>query len=297
MALVTLAATGVSADVIDGVNVQMQPPDGFVRARAFLGFQQIETYSSIELQELEVPFPELAPQLTPEMYAAKNTLLVGSQSLESGGRKALLLELETELSGTQVNKWVYIIGDALRSISITAAYPRWAAPTMREPLKEAVLSARWLRTWQEQLLYDMPFTVAESASLKFVRRTPNMLILADISETGSLTPSTPAIVVGHLSSDEELIDIKAVSHEQLLQLESIELVEILAEGETKIDGIRSYQIEARVRQNATGATHMFRQVLAFQPFKYLLVHASVDEQLTSKYQPQFDQVIASIAFK
>ena len=295
--ILALFASPAGAAIIEGVNVRLQPPPGFTQTQAFTGFQQMETFSSIQVDELEAPFQTLATQLTPEFYATTNTRLVDSRQLQSGSRDALLLELETELSGAQLNKWVLLIGDALRSITITATYPRWAADTMREPLKASLLSAEWLRTDEEQFLHDLPFIVSQSEDLKFSRRTANMLVLADTGETGELRPAVPAITIGHLASKTALPDIKTLSHGQIDQLQSIDIIEILEEKETTIDGIRSYEIVARVRLNATGIPHLFRQILTVQSLRYLLIHASVDEREAQKYQPQFNRVIASIAFK
>ena len=143
-----------------------------------------------------------------------------------------------------------------------------------------MLSARWLRTPTEQLFHDLPFTLEESEDLKFVKRTPGMLVLADTTRTGTLGSESPSIVVGHLSSETELVDIKAISHAQLEQLSSIEILEILEEGEAKVAGIRSYQIQARAQPVNGYYTLIFRQILVFQQYKYLLVHSSVAESLS-----------------
>ena len=65
----------------------------------------------------------------------------------------------------------------------------------------------------------------------------------------------------------------------------------------KIDGIRAYEIEARVKRTEGGEPLYFKQVLAFQQFRYLLVHCSVTESAAEAYRSEFDQLITSIRFK
>ena len=229
--LVSLATSAaIAAERIAGVDLVMDPPPGFSPATAFIGFQQVQSFSTIEVRELEAPFESMVTQLSPEIFAKQNIIVKSTLPLRVRHRDARLLELETNGEGSDFNKWMLIIGDAYRSLSITAAYPRLAAATMREPLKKSLLSAQWLRTPTEQLFYDLPFTLEESEDLKFAKRAPSMLVLANTSQTGALGSESPSIVVGHLSSETELGDIKTISHTQLEQLSTIQILEILEEG-------------------------------------------------------------------
>ncbi len=295
----SLLALGAQAEParIEGVDLYIDAPPGFTPATAFTGLQQIETFTSIEVREVASPFETVADGLSADRLVLEGATLLASEPFESEGRAALLLHLEQEVSGIPFNKWHLVIGDELRSLVVTATYPAWTAEAMSGPLRQSLLGAKWLRTREEQLFRDLPFTLAETQDLKFVKRTNNMLVLADVSETGALTGRSPSIVVGHLASEEELIDIKSIAHRQLAALNGIDITEILDEGETRIDGIRSYSINAKARMLATDSDVILEQVLAFQSFKYLLTQSVVEEALSARYAPQFDRVLASIRFK
>ena len=282
---------------VGGLDLWMEPPAGFTTATAFTGFQDVQSFSTIEVREVEAPIDAIAGQLTGEALSGKGMDLVSEESLQIDGRRALLLQVAPRPSTPPFNKWLLVIGDQYRSVSITAAYPQQAGPEVAESLKQALLSSRWLRTAEQQLFYDLPFTVTQTEDLKYTRRTPKMLVLADASATGSLTPEAPSIVVGHVDSPTELVDIKAVSHAHLEQLKSLEIVSVLTGKETKVAGIRAYRIEAAARIKATDTPVRFEQILVFQPYKYLLIQSSVETAQAERYVPQFNEVVESVQFK
>ena len=287
----------LAAENIPGTDITLSPPANFITATSFVGFQQIETFSTIKIAQLEQPYAEALLEANQQRADTSGAPVPDSLSLRVGTREAQLFALTTKISGETFNQWLLIIGDAHRSISITATYPDWAAATMSDPLRESLLSAQWLRSAQQQLFYDLPFVVSETADLKFTKRTANMLILADAPPTGSVQTTTPAMVIGHLTSDTPIIDIKAFSHAQLAKLKTIELVDLVNEGEVKVDGIRAYKITATARSVATGDILSFGQILAFQEYRYLLIHQSVREAAFGAYEAQFAEVVASLRFK
>lgn len=283
---------------INGIDVVLDPPAGFSQASAFLGFQHVQALSTIEVRELETPFNKIAVQITPEVFATQALELRKKQALQLDSRSALLFHLVAEGgAAADFNKWVLVIGDNYRSLSITAAYPSMSEQKQGSKLRDALLTTRWLRTPEQQLFYDLPFTASETENLKYTRRTRNMLVLADTSAAGELSSSSPSIVIGHLESADELTDIKGISHRQLQALNSLEIIEVTEEEEVKVDGIKAYRIAARARPKEGGSALWFEQIIAFQLYKYLLVQSSVPEDQVEDYLPQFEQVVGSIAFK
>ena len=168
---------------------------------------------------------------------------------------------------------------------------------MSEPLRESLLSVRWLRTHTQQLFHDLPFIVSETEDLRFVKRSHNMLVMTATPDSGTTRSSRPSLVIGHLKSDAPIDDRMALSHSQLTQVKSLEVLEILDEGETKVAGIHAYHILAKARNIASGDIVVFHQILVFQEYRYLLIHSSVKENASAVYQPQFAAVVASLKFK
>ena len=297
LCLVT-AAAGAAPTKVNGIDVVMDPPAGFRPATAFVGFQHVQSFSTIEVSELDAPFATIAAQISPEVFAEQDLVLAKKQALRIDGRDALLLQLLAgESAVADFNKWMLVIGDSYRSLSITAAYPSASEEKQGGKMRDSLLTTRWLRTPQQQLFYDLPFTVVETTDLKYTRRTANMLVLADTSATGDLSSLSPSIVIGHIDSKAELVDIKEISHQQLEAMQSVEVLEVMEEGETKVDGIRAYRIVARARPRGGDVVLAFEQIIAFQLYKYLLVQSSGEEALADRYRPQFDEVVGSIGFK
>ena len=158
MALVFTRPLG--AATIPGTDIAITPPAGFTPATSFTGFQQVETFSTIKIAQLEQPYAEALLEANQQRADTSGAPVPDSLSLRVGEREAQLFALKTNISGETFNQWLLIIGDAHRSISITATYPDWAAATMSDPLRESLLSAQWLRSAQQQLFYDLPFVVS-----------------------------------------------------------------------------------------------------------------------------------------
>lgn len=247
--LVTAFVLDARAEIvrIDGSDFFIEAPDGFVRADTFAGLQQVETSSSIVVNEVAAAFDTVVASLSPDRLVLEGILVSDSTRFESGGRPALLQHLEHDISGIPFHKWQLVIGDSLRTLIVTASFPAWAAGKMSEPLEASLRSANWMRSAQEQLFYDLPFTLKQTDDLKFVKRAPNTIVLADLAQTGELTGRSPSIVVGYLHSDDELVDRPAIAHRQLHSMKGIRDIEILEEGATTVDGIGAYVIRAKAR--------------------------------------------------
>lgn len=290
-------AGAVQAERIAGSDVALDAPPGFEPARVFTGLQQLETFSAIELRELAAPFVDIKAQLNSAAFAAAGVALVSTQAVDSQERPALLLELEMEISGVEFNKWLLLIGDDLRSITLTASYPRWAAATMREPLRASLLTARWLRSARDQLFFDLPFTVAESQRLKYVKRSANTVVLAGPPAPQEGAATAALITIGYHNVEEELTDARALSHRQLGELPSVDVIEILSEQQARVDGIPAYRITASARRLPGGERVRIEQLIAVQPHRYLLVNSSVAGEMAGDYRQDFAAVIDSIRFK
>ena len=87
---------------IDGIDVQMEPPPGFTPASAFLGFQNVQSFSTIEVREVEASIDSLAARLEDPGFTMEAMRLAGREALVLGDRRAYLLQLAIDGGGYHI---------------------------------------------------------------------------------------------------------------------------------------------------------------------------------------------------
>lgn len=293
--LVALASP-LAAEVtrISGTRVSLEPPSDFVAAPRFPGFMKAEAGSSIMVTELSAPVAQVTENMTREGLASRGMVLVTSSKARIANRDALLLHATQEVQGATSEKWMVIFGNAAQTVMIVGTYPRPLAATMSEPIRQAMLSARWNPDQEVDLFEGLPFRVAETESLKFAKRISNMILLTHDGAPAAVSPDSPFAVVGTSISDTDLGDLAGVARHRLEQTAQITGLANLQGKATRIDGLPAYEITADAQDSGSGARLVVYQALIAEGRQYFIVQAMVGSAGAHRFLPQFQEIAASL---
>lgn len=287
----------LSNNLFATTKISIIPPAGFEKATGFTGFQQIETFSTIKIQEYNQSITSLQKDMASANLLSKSTVTLSSEAIEISGQQGWLLSIKEKISNHKFHKWILLFGDQFSAVSVTASTPESGQTQLIASLKEALVNVIWERDAYTQLFKGLPFKFSQSKDLKFTRRTAKMVILTEKTTGSKAIKLIPSLVIGSDINREEIIDIVAFSKNKLEQLKDYSNFEIQLETETKIDGIRAYKILATAMHKPTEKPVNFYQILVFQQHKYLIIQGVTDPETSKIFLEQFDTISNSLVFK
>lgn len=142
-ALALLAAPILAAERIPGTRVSLVPPQGFIAAQRFSGFQDAARGASILVSEFPAPANQMRGSFTESNLQARGMTLRSSAAATFGRLEGDLMAVTQSVNGTPFDKWMAVLGDGTATILVVAAYPQALAAQLSEPMRLAVLSTRW----------------------------------------------------------------------------------------------------------------------------------------------------------
>lgn len=277
---------------IKALDLVIDMPQGFASANHFIGFEQLETFSTVRLSE---NFKPLALSISEIQKNNPKTTII--EELNISGRKALLMKSQKSISGTPFEQLTLMFGDTISTVLLVASYPPAMASTIQPVLKKSLLSARWLRQTSAQLFHGLPFTVNQSSQLHFIKRTANALVLKDNSPYDRSKSVVPLMVINTSLTETPVTDNAAFATEQLHKAPGLSDITInQAEGFT-IAGIKAYRIIAEATDNQSGSAVVVYQAIAYQPDRILLISGLSPKIQAEQFLAQFKQITDSVSFK
>src|SRR5262245_9512739 len=280
---------------VKGTRVYLAPPNGFVPAELFPGFQQEASGSSIVVNETPAPFSGISKGMTKDGLASRQMSLISSESVRIAGLQGLLLSVSQESRGTAFRKWIAVFGDEKESVMIVASFPALTNAALGEPLKRAVVSAEWNRDAEPAKFQGLTFRIDESPSLKIARRVTNGLMLTKDGTPGPIPPAEPLLVVASSHSEVAIDDLAEFARRRIMQVTQVKALGNLREAEIKMSGLPGHEIVAAAKDAATGAPMIVYQAIVTKDNVYYLALGLVGAAGADKYVPEFRRVASSLS--
>lgn len=125
--------------LINGTNVNMIPPEGFLPSENFKGFQNPEDpYSMIMLMEIPGPFEEVSAGFSEENLTNQGMTLLSKKDIIINQKSGLFLELDQNASGVVFSKYILVYGQESTTL-INGVFLKESAD-LKVQMKDAMLS-------------------------------------------------------------------------------------------------------------------------------------------------------------
>lgn len=285
---------GKDVERVPGTRVSLAPPEGFTPARAFPGFHRPDAGASILVNELPTPIDAIRPSLTAEVLARGGVTLQEAAETEMAEREAVLLNATQEAMGARFEKWMAVFGDAEGSVMVVATFPQAAAEALRDPLRQAVLSARWDPALEVDPLEGLPFAFTAHGELAVSGRTSGMVTLTEGGAQGPVAAQDPFIVIGASIAEGDLSDLEGFARHRVTQTAEIQgLGNVRGEAVT-VGGLPAYELTADAVDPDSGTPLRVYQLVVADGGRYYLVQAMVGATRAERFLPQFRRVARSL---
>src|SRR5688572_71215 len=143
---------------VAGTKCSLVPPNGFVAATNFSGFQNAETGSSIMVNELPAPYQTITDGFTAEALKTRGMTLINKQTIDFNNSKATLIKVTQPAGGTTYIKQILIFGDANGTVLVNGIYPE-ASMSIESKITDALLSTVYNTSQDDNPLEAAPFTL------------------------------------------------------------------------------------------------------------------------------------------
>jgi hypothetical protein len=293
--LALLSLPALAGDVrIPGTRVTLDPPAGFIAAARFAGFQDEARGASIMVTELPAPASQMRGSFTAANLQARGMALRSSEAANFGRLEGDLIAVTQSVNGTPFDKWMAVTGDGTTSVLIVATYPQALAGQLSAPMRAAVLSARWDRAAVSDKFEGLPFSVRETADLKFDNRMQNMLLMSQPGAPRAKSPEAPILVIGPSYHAARIADLAQFARQRIAQTAEVRELEDLQGAAATIAGRPAYEITAAAKDRRTGAPLVVYQAAILEGSGYYLVVGMAGAGGADRYLPQFRAIAHSL---
>jgi hypothetical protein len=306
MPLQAIAAPRSPAKV-PGTSVSITPPEGFQPSKLFSGFEQQNSGASIVVIEMPVPKEAIPKTLallsSPETFKSKGMRVIESKDITIAERPGKLLLVSQPAQGIPFLKWIVVMseGDSfaprVRILIVTAPFPESSSATLREPLRQSIMSLSWKASGSDRLLEGLPFSFQTYGDLKVSGRLSNAIMLTRNGLKPPIPPSEPLLVLGSAYSQTRIGDIDKFSRTRLQQTPSVrDLVETSGQS-IIISGQKAFELIARGSDPRTKQPLTVYQVIIATDQTYYILQGMVPSVRAKDYLPIFRSVAKSVVLK
>ena len=293
--LAVLDAAFGQAVRVPGSSVSLVPPDGFLPARQFPGFQRDDLQASIMVTEMPGPSTAMMEGMTKQSLARQGLKLIAARPLAVEGRPAVLLHLGQKVGPKDYRKWMLVTGDENTTVLVVATFPVGAAPALSDGLQRSVSTVSWRAETATDPFEGLLFRISPSARLKIARRMSNMVMLTESGSAGALGPDDALYVVGNSTSRAAIDDVRTFSESRIAQTAQLSDVRNFTGRHLTVDGLEAYEIVADAKDRSSGAAMKVYQVVVPDGTVYFIMQGLISAGRAEEGLQEFRRVTESFA--
>lgn len=260
---------------VRGSKISMIPPQDFEVATAYMGFQEVQSNSSIMLLAIPSPFSETFKSLTTESLNRQGVIVEKTETVTHKKYSGTLFSTYQTIAEVPYRKYILVLGTEKETVIINGITPKENAP-LDLALKKALLAA----------FYDVdkvltPFDTVDfeistdGTNLTFAKNNPNMLIYNLDGKLPTEALDKTKVVVVKTFSKAEITDKKEFATNQIKML-PVQITNINSLLPIEINGLRGYEIYAEGVNRKSGIKEMAFQVILFSDKSYYMLYGSAE---------------------
>ncbi|MBC7935855.1 MAG: hypothetical protein H7Y86_10945 [Rhizobacter sp.] len=269
------SAQNTSLITIPGTKCSMIPPDGFVTAANFGGFQNAAIGASIMINELPVKYETLISSFTKEALLSKGMVLVSKQPSDFSQGKAMLINITQAANGISYIKQMLIFGKNNTTIIVNGIYPE-GSKEIEPAMKKALLSTVYDANQSDDPLGAAIFTIdTKDTDFTFTKFVSGSLLY---SVEGKIPTEKPVFIISPSFTAIPLANQKKYAEDRIKAFPGGENNVIKQMNDISIDNMKGYEIIADGKTKK-GAHELIYQVIIYdqQGNYFLIVGQSAEE--------------------
>lgn len=260
---------------IPGTKCSMIPPEGFVAATNFSGFQDEITGASIMINEIPGPVQSIIDGFTEEALKTKGMSFVKKQKVDLNKAEAVLISVTQSAHGIKYLKEILIFGNTNETILVNGTYPE-NSKVIEPKIKEALLSVTYADglpngNSSEAANFEIDIKETDFKLVKFV--SGNLVYSTD----GKIPTEKPTLIVGNSIANIPRENQRQYAEGRIRKLPRGELNVIKEIKEVSIDSLNGYEIVAHGKSKS-GSPELIYLVLLFnKEGHYYIINGRANE--------------------
>jgi hypothetical protein len=260
---------------IVGTKISLVPPQDFIVADNFAGFQQDESGASIMVVDVPGPFSEISKAFMEEGLKSHGMTFVSSEKLNFQGLQGALLTVQQEAYGQSFKKHILAFGSDKETILINGTFPL-EKNELDEPIRTALLTAYYDGTKKIDPFSTVDFEInPEGTGLVFAKSMANSLIFNGDGKLPSASEDQANFIVGKAFSQIEVTDKELFAGTRLGQL-PIQIDSVISTASIEIDGLDGVEIIADGKNPQNGNKEKVYQAILFEDTLYYIILGSCE---------------------
>lgn len=258
---------------IRGSKVSMIPPNGFKAATTFLGFQEVNTNSSVLVLDVPKSFAEVSSGLTTENLLKQRVLVEQSARITLNGLPAILIKGEQTVSEILFRKYILVVGTEKETIIINGIAPK-SDLSLDEMIKTALLSTVYDANKVLTPLDSVDFEIdILGTDFVFAKNMSNMLVYNRDGKMPSELADKASFVIAKGFSKTPITDKKTFATNRIKAL-PVQVKKIISIVPLEINGLNGFEVTADGVNRKTGQNEQAYQVMLFIDDSYYILYGS-----------------------
>ena len=279
--------------IVSGTKCSLIPPEGFVAASTFSGFQQVASGASIMINEIPASYQSIVEGFTKEAMKAKGMTLVRKETIDFNNSTATLMNVTQPANGTTYIKQMLVFGDEKVTVLVNGIYPE-SAKNLESSMKEALLSTVYTAEQSENPLDAATFTVdVEGTDFKLVKYMSGSLLY---SVDGNMPTETPTLIVGNSIAKVSPENRQKYAEERLRKLPRGESTLIKETNEITIDSLNGVEFIAEGIDKNENKVFIYMVMLYNESGDYYIIVGQAKDD-REKYGETFKKIAKSFKRK
>lgn len=262
--------------IIPGSKCSIVPPENFVPATNFSGFQNNEVGASIMITELPAPLVAVIEGFTAEAIKAKGMTLISKENVDFNNSKAVFIKISQPANGITYVKQILIFGDSKKTVMVNGIYPE-VSKNIEEKIKASLFSVVWNEKQDDNPLAAAKFKIDPTGTeFRFTKYLSGSLLYTTDGEIPAKSADKAMIVVSNSLGNTTTEDRKKISLERLSKLPRGESNVVKEISPVTIDNMEGFEIVAEGK-GQNNEQQLVYQVMLFEEdgSYYILVGSTV----------------------
>jgi hypothetical protein len=292
LSLSCLCFAGVEQLVqVKGTRVGLAPPQGFIPAERFPGFQAPDAWASIMVSEMKAPFSQAGKGFNQDGFARHGMTLIESKEAQFGDFRGYLFLVAQDAQGKPFTKWIAAFGNDQHTWVITATFPKDSEQQLSNEMRKAMLSSRVV-TERADPSEGLTFEISPVGDMKVANIGMNAITLTKggtypVPEAGYPNVIAAASFRGDLAP---IPDKKAFALKRLQSLPTLTNIEQEKTEAVSVDGLDGYETVGHATHAKSGKQVALYQMMLFESSEYYCVAGTVVKEESAQYLNLFKDI-------
>jgi hypothetical protein len=288
--VVCVSTARAQAVRVAGTAVTLTPPDGFVPAAQFPGFQNAELQASIMVTEMAGAAAAMVAGMTKDALARQGVTLIASKVVIVDGKEAVLLHLRQAVGKTEFFKWMLVAGDQSTTVLVVGTFPGTAAGGLGDDMRRSVLTASRNTGASPDAFEGLLFRITPNDTLRIARRMSNMIMLNESGTTEPVGLEDAVYIAGNSLGEVGIGNVQAFAEARARKTARMKDVRNLTGRSIQVDGAEAYEIVCDAKDATTGTAMKLYQVLVPDVNGYFIVQGFISAARAADVLPEFQRM-------